>query len=99
TGVEVWLVHGPGGQGKTRVAHHLGEELAAIGWAVQWLDLTADAGQLAVLAETVVPVLVVVDYAESRTEQLPGGPAHRAVERDEDAVVTWRREAWPAGKR
>ncbi|MFB9415518.1 winged helix-turn-helix domain-containing protein [Dactylosporangium matsuzakiense] len=26
-------------------------------------------------------------------------PAHRAVERDEAAVVTWRREAWPAGKR
>jgi transposase len=26
-------------------------------------------------------------------------PAHRAVERDEQAIVTWRREAWPAGKR
>ncbi|MEV0136708.1 winged helix-turn-helix domain-containing protein [Dactylosporangium sp. NPDC050688] len=26
-------------------------------------------------------------------------PKHRPVERDEDAVVTWRREAWPAGKR
>jgi transposase len=26
-------------------------------------------------------------------------PAHRAVERDEDAIATWRREAWPAGKR
>ena len=26
-------------------------------------------------------------------------PAHRAVERDEAAIVTWRREVWPAGKR
>jgi hypothetical protein len=26
-------------------------------------------------------------------------PQHRAVERDEAAVTTWRREAWPAGKR
>lgn len=25
-------------------------------------------------------------------------PKHRPVERDEDAVVTWRREVWPAGK-
>ena len=26
-------------------------------------------------------------------------PKHRPVERDADAIVTWRREAWPAGKR
>jgi transposase len=26
-------------------------------------------------------------------------PAHRALERDEVAVATWRREAWPAGER
>jgi transposase len=26
-------------------------------------------------------------------------PAHRAVERDEAAIATWRREVWPAGKR
>lgn len=26
-------------------------------------------------------------------------PAHRAVERDEEAIATWRKEAWPAGKR
>lgn len=26
-------------------------------------------------------------------------PKHRAVERDEHAIATWRREAWPAGKR
>ncbi|HEY2674332.1 MAG TPA: winged helix-turn-helix domain-containing protein [Rugosimonospora sp.] len=26
-------------------------------------------------------------------------PKHRAVERDEQAIATWRREAWPVGKR
>jgi transposase len=26
-------------------------------------------------------------------------PARRAVERDEQAIATWRREVWPAGKR
>jgi transposase len=26
-------------------------------------------------------------------------PAHQAVERDEAAIMTWRREVWPAGKR
>ncbi|MDW5326761.1 winged helix-turn-helix domain-containing protein [Plantactinospora sp. KLBMP9567] len=26
-------------------------------------------------------------------------PKHRAAERDEQAITTWRREAWPAGKR
>jgi transposase len=26
-------------------------------------------------------------------------PKHRAVERDEQAIELWRREAWPAGKR
>lgn len=26
-------------------------------------------------------------------------PAHRAIERDEQAIATWRRETWSAGKR
>ncbi|WP_432825485.1 winged helix-turn-helix domain-containing protein [Dactylosporangium sp. CA-092794] len=26
-------------------------------------------------------------------------PKHRAVERDEQAIASWRREAWPEGKR
>jgi|SRR5437588_7242574 len=28
----------------------------------------------------------------------PQRPAHQAVERDEAAIATWRRESWPAGK-
>jgi transposase len=40
-----------------------------------------------------------VSYLLHRLGFSPQVPAHRAVERDEDAIVTWRREAWPAGKR
>jgi putative transposase len=40
-----------------------------------------------------------VSYLLHRLGFSPQVPAHRAVERDEDAVVTWRRETWPAGKR
>ncbi|MDU0294832.1 winged helix-turn-helix domain-containing protein [Saccharothrix longispora] len=40
-----------------------------------------------------------VSYLLHRMGFSPQVPAHRAIERDEDAVVTWRRETWPAGKR
>jgi transposase len=40
-----------------------------------------------------------VSYLLHRMGFSPQVPAHRAVERDEDAIVTWRQEAWPAGKR
>lgn len=71
-GVGVCLVHGPGGQGKTRLARRFGEQFAqdATGGIVLWLDRAAPAEELAVIADTVVPVLVVVDYAESRPSQL-----------------------------
>ncbi|MGK3206581.1 tetratricopeptide repeat protein [Amycolatopsis sp. MEPSY49] len=69
-GLGVWLLHGRGGQGKTRVAHHFGEQLAPAGWATLWLDPRASAAELAVLAEVRVPLLVVLDYAEGRTTQL-----------------------------
>ncbi|MGW3289602.1 tetratricopeptide repeat protein [Streptomyces sp. NPDC001002] len=65
----VWLLHGPGGQGKTRLGHQLGEQLAEMGWAVVWLDPDRGADELRVLRETVVPVLVIVDYAETRGQQ------------------------------
>jgi putative transposase len=40
-----------------------------------------------------------VSYLLHRTGFSPQVPAHRAVERDEAAIATWRKETWPAGKR
>lgn len=41
-----------------------------------------------------------VSYLLHRMGFSPQVPAHRAIERDEDAtIITWRRETWPAGKR
>ncbi|MEU4806882.1 winged helix-turn-helix domain-containing protein [Actinosynnema sp. NPDC023587] len=40
-----------------------------------------------------------VSYLLHRMGFSPQVPAHRAIERDERAIVTWRRETWPAGKR
>jgi hypothetical protein len=67
-----------GRQGKTRLARqlatdltqHLGTESGGAGWAAVVLSDRAAAGELDILAEVVVPTLVVVDYAESRTAQL-----------------------------
>ncbi|WP_433727994.1 tetratricopeptide repeat protein [Nocardia sp. CA-129566] len=70
-GLGMWLVHGPGGQGKTRLARHFGEKFAHLGAQGQFvLWLNHEAKDLTVIADTVVPVLVVVDYAESRPSQL-----------------------------
>jgi hypothetical protein len=65
-----WLLHGPSGQGKTRLAHHFGEQLADAGWVVLWLDPSAPATALRSMADTVVPTLVVIDQAEFRIDQL-----------------------------
>ena len=40
-----------------------------------------------------------VSYLLHRMGFSPQFPAHRAVERDEKAILTWRKETWPAGKR
>ncbi|WP_424532865.1 hypothetical protein ACOZ38_21040 [Sphaerisporangium viridialbum] len=64
------LLHAAGGQGKTRLALHLAGQLAAAGWAVVWLDARAGADQLAGIKDAATPLLVVIDYAESRTRQV-----------------------------
>ena len=38
-------------------------------------------------------------YLLHRIDYTPQVPAHRAIERDEAAVASWRREAWVRGKR
>ncbi|MBV2156478.1 tetratricopeptide repeat protein [Kitasatospora sp. SUK 42] len=69
-GFGAWLLHGPGGQGKTRLAHHLSGLLAAEGWAVLWPRTDAGAAQLREVRHAGRRLLVVLDYAETRTDQL-----------------------------
>jgi tetratricopeptide (TPR) repeat protein len=64
------LVAGPGGQGKTRLARQLANELGGQGWATVMLAERVSEAQIAVLAQVRVPTLIVVDYAEGRTPQL-----------------------------
>lgn len=63
------LMTGSGGQGKTRLARHLCAEVTADGWVAGFLaDEVAPATVTSVCAlET--PMLLVIDYAEGRTEQ------------------------------
>ncbi|MGH3623848.1 MAG: tetratricopeptide repeat protein [Sciscionella sp.] len=69
-GFAVRLVHAGGGQGKTRLGVELARRLNARRWASVWLRGDVTVAQLQVLAEVAVPLLVIVDYAETRTEQL-----------------------------
>ncbi|MEZ7132641.1 tetratricopeptide repeat protein [Nonomuraea sp. AD125B] len=64
------LVHGPAGQGKTRLAAELATRLTGRRWAVLWLDAGADETQLAALQDAAAPLLIIIDYAESRLLQL-----------------------------
>ncbi|RKS04950.1 tetratricopeptide (TPR) repeat protein [Nocardiopsis sp. Huas11] len=69
------VVHGPGGQGKTRLAHELTTRLARPDtqgrrWAILWLTGSATPDALDPVQDTTAPLLVVVDYAETRTTQL-----------------------------
>ncbi|MFJ5117631.1 tetratricopeptide repeat protein [Kitasatospora sp. NPDC088548] len=73
-GFGAWLLHGPGGQGKTRVAHELARRLARRplpeGWTVLWPRANAAPTDLAALWEVTGPLLVVLDYAETRLDEL-----------------------------
>ncbi|WP_406368172.1 tetratricopeptide repeat protein [Streptomyces sp. NBC_01546] len=69
-GTGFWLLHGPGGQGKTRLAHHLAAQLTADRWAVLWPKANATTEQLAEVRHVARPLLAVLDYVETRTEQL-----------------------------
>ncbi|HEY8981889.1 MAG TPA: trypsin-like peptidase domain-containing protein [Streptomyces sp.] len=67
-GVSLALLTGAGGAGKSRVARELGHRLAASRYAVVHLSRGTHAYGL--FAATTTPLLLVVDYAESRVEQL-----------------------------
>ena len=64
------LVHAQGGQGKTRLARELAKRLEALDWCHVFLSEDAPYEELAVIARSTLPVLVVIDYAESRRDQL-----------------------------
>jgi hypothetical protein len=64
------LITGPGGQGKSRLAYELVRRMQGIGWAAGAVDPTADTELLAPLGNLNVPALLIVDYAEGRSEQV-----------------------------
>ncbi|MDP5315595.1 S1 family peptidase [Streptomyces poriferorum] len=70
--LEARLVVGPGGHGKTRLAQELVQRAGASGWITGMVDAkTADrmpAECLRGLSSCEVPILLVVDYAETRPE-------------------------------
>ncbi|MFY1636561.1 tetratricopeptide repeat protein [Solwaraspora sp. WMMB335] len=74
--LEIRLVRGPGGQGKTRFARQLVHTMTERGWLAGFIraDLpgqSLDLSPLADTSDTAVPgVLLVADYAETRTQQL-----------------------------
>jgi tetratricopeptide (TPR) repeat protein len=68
--VEVRVIVGPAGEGKTRLAHALCTELTGAEWTA---GLVADSAGRDLLARVLgldLPLLLVVDYAETRTDQL-----------------------------
>ncbi|MEW2392636.1 P-loop NTPase fold protein [Streptomyces venezuelae] len=67
-GVYVWTA--PAGYGKTRLALEFASLMATRGWAAGSLRVGVDADGLRALAGLRVPVLLVIDYGETRPEQI-----------------------------
>lgn len=64
------VIGGRGGTGKTRLGVELCVRARKAGWLAGLLSRRADPGGLEALVQTPTPRLVVIDYAESRAEQL-----------------------------
>ncbi|MFV2118260.1 hypothetical protein ACE14D_07350, partial [Streptomyces sp. Act-28] len=69
-GFGAYLLHGPGGQGKTRLARQLTEESEKGVRESLWLSPEAAPAEMTLFTDVTFPLLVVVDYAETRTAQL-----------------------------
>ncbi|MFF7128059.1 tetratricopeptide repeat protein [Streptomyces sp. NPDC008240] len=69
-GDSVLLFTGPGGQGKTRVALEAVRAAEEDGWTAGFLAERADIRALSRLATLDTPLLLVVDYAETRQSQM-----------------------------
>ena len=79
--VKVAVIHGVGGSGKTRLAIELAAQLGGQGWYAGLLRPGCGEADIAWLAAVVSPLFVVIDYAETRSEQLRwlfGALRHRA---------------------
>ncbi|WP_327749669.1 tetratricopeptide repeat protein [Streptomyces europaeiscabiei] len=107
--ISVWVMTGPGGQGKTRLARHLTDTLSREGWATGHLrpDLTDHDTQpdFAPLA-TALPLLLVVDYAETRPRLLRRMITHLQASRHRVRLLLlarsdgeWRTDALNAAPR
>lgn len=64
------LLTGPGGRGKTRLGRELVERMTDRGWAAGFLDDQCPDDDLDRLATLSDPLLLVMDYAETRPDQL-----------------------------
>ena len=62
------LVTGNGGAGKTRLALRLGEGLAANGWQPLWVKRGAEREALRDVRQMGCPCVLLVDYAETRSD-------------------------------
>ncbi|WP_353850144.1 trypsin-like peptidase domain-containing protein [Streptomyces phaeoluteigriseus] len=81
--VQARLLTGAGGAGKTRLAAELASRMSGQGWTA--IRLTTDTHTpLDVLSQVSRPLLVVVDYAETRTPQLQ--TLLQAVDHDQAAA-------------
>ena len=65
--IAVQLLTGEGGTGKTRLALRLAEKASEIGWRSQWVSLGTEHGAVGAARDAGEPVLLVVDYAETRS--------------------------------
>lgn len=64
------VIGGRGGAGKTRLGVELCQGAAGAGWLAGLLARSADPAAMEALVKAPLPRLVVVDYAETRAEQL-----------------------------
>lgn len=72
-GLSARLLSAPGGQGKTRLARELCGQLQGRGWTAGQLAQTAAKEEnFAAIREIGTPLLLIVDYAETRPEQICG---------------------------
>jgi WD40 repeat protein len=68
--VSAHVISGPSGQGKTRLAQQLCQDMTAHGWVAGAVHDNAAIADLINLSRTDSPLLVVIDQAETRFEQV-----------------------------